>query len=77
MDLKLPAAIEKSQPAAFTTVLFGVQYYSKTGVYGAPPSKWAKIEAFYSENCVKPSGKLKESMEASILQTLLGSLLIS
>ena len=72
MDLKLPAAIEKSQPAAFTTVCCGVQYYSKTGVYGAPPSKWAKLKAFYAEHCVKPSGELKEIMEASILQTLLG-----
>ena len=72
MELKLPAAVEKSQPAAFTTVWCAVQYYSKTGVYGAPPSKWAKLKDFYSEHCMKPSGELKESMKASILQRLLG-----
>ena len=71
-DLKLPVAVEKSQQAAFTTVWCGVQYYSKTGVYGAPPSKWAKLKAFYTEHCIKPNGEHKESIKARILQTLLG-----
>ena len=72
MDLKLNAVVEKNQPAAFTTVWCGVQYYSKTVDYGAPPSKWAILKAFYAEHCVKPSGELKETMEASILKTFLG-----
>ena len=66
--------MEKSQPAAFSIVWYGVEYFSKTGKYGAPRNKWKKLRAYFETNMLDNEGGLTEKVEAGILQTLIGKL---
>ena len=71
-ELNLPLAIEKSQPAAFSTVWCGVEYFSKTGKFGVPKKKWKKLRAFFETNMLDMEGVVTGKVEAGVLQTLLG-----
>ena len=70
MKLKLPLAVEKSQPAAFSTVWCGVEYFSKTGKYGVPKKKWKKLCGFFETNLLDNEGAITVKVEAGVLQNM-------
>ena len=73
-ELNLPPAVEKSQPASFSTVWCGVEYFSKTRYYGAPRAKWENLRAYFLEHILSEEEGFLKTVEAGKLQTLLGKL---
>ena len=47
--LKFKKAPEKDQPAAFSTIWFGLEFFSKTRELGYPKKKWSKLREVFRE----------------------------
>ena len=72
LELGLPKAVSKDQPAAFTTDWCGVRYFSKENMIGVPDKKWEKFRKFFKEAALTPEGKVVETITADTLRTTLG-----
>lgn len=68
----VPPAIEKTQPAAFSTVWCGVHFCSKLKKFRIPTKKWVKMAGFFGEHLIDNCGKLRTSIKARTLLRAVG-----
>ena len=72
--LGLQKAPEKDQNPAFTTIWFGIEYFSKDQTIGIPGKKWGKLRQFIENKFMTDEGTVKAHIEAADLLSGLGKL---
>ena len=70
--LGLPKAQEKDQEPAFTTIWFGIEYFSKESTIGLPQKKWLKLRLFIADKFMTKERTVKSQIDAADLLTGLG-----
>ena len=72
-ELHLPKAPEKDQAPAFSTVWFGIEFFSKSQTYGLPQKKWENLGLFFKDTFLLNEGEdFTPTVRAEQLQTALG-----
>ena len=72
-ELHLPKAPEKDQAPAFSTVWFGIEFFSKSQTYGLPQKKWENLGLFFKDTFLLNDGEdFAPTVRAEQLQTALG-----
>ena len=72
--LGLPRATEKDQDPAFSTIWFGIEYFSKEQNIGIPKKKWRKLRQFIENKFMTDDGTVKAQVDAADLLSGLGKL---
>ena len=74
-DINLPKAPEKDQKPGFSTVWFGLAYYSKEGLIGITQKKWRKVNTVFHDTFISTqnnTSRIKTKVSAGELERALG-----